>query len=228
MTVKILVLEDDPTQIDVYKTWFAKSDYRWVFCQTYEQFKKSFDENVSLIVLDWNLPDTDGLSVLKSIRQRQDRRVPVIFVSAREAELDLVAALDAGADDYVIKPPRFFELTARMESLLRRYKPADRVATYHPYKIDHTSSSIFVHDHAVALTKREFDLANYLFANHGKLLSRVHLLETIWLTASTLDTRTVDTHISRIRRKLKIKSDNGWRIIAVYGWGYRLQRVTTK
>lgn len=222
----ILVLEDDPAQLELYQAWFADSENRWLYCETYEQFQQRLTDEVTLIVLDWNLPDTDGLTVLKDIRRRSSTYVPVIFVSAREAELDVVEALQAGADDYVVKPARYYELSARISSLLRRYQ-IDSIAQYKPYKIDHESSSIYLHGELVPLTKREFDLVSYMFNNHGKLLSRVHLLEKIWRTASTLDTRTVDTHISRIRRKLKINPDNDWRIIAVYGWGYRLESVQT-
>jgi DNA-binding response OmpR family regulator len=152
--------------------------------------------------------------------------VPVICVTLRDSEQDVVGALRLGADDYVVKPPKYFELLARIESLARRSRatrlPVLRLGTY---EIDQENREIRVSGKPVELTQKEYELSCYLFSNPGRLLSRVHLLEAVWGLRAEIDTRTVDTHVSRIRRKLQIYPESGWEIISVYGYGYRLEQA---
>jgi DNA-binding response OmpR family regulator len=148
----------------------------------------------------------------------------VIFITARESETDIVNALRSGADDYLIKPPKYQELLARIESLSRRIKPP-ALLQIGLYEINQASHQIRFRGEEVELTNREFGLACYMFQNPGKLLSRTHLLEKLWGLNANVDTRTIDTHVSRIRRKLRIMPANGWEIIPVYGFGYRIEKV---
>ena len=156
----------------------------------------------------------------------RDRKIPVLFTTSRDREEDIVHALQSGADDYMIKPIRRSETLARITALLRRALPdPEEQALYScpPFEFDLGGQQVTVDDKPVALTNKEFQLALLLFRNSGRLLSRSYLLENVWGVRSELSTRTVDTHISRLRNKLGIRPERGWRLSAVYHHGYRLE-----
>lgn len=183
---------------------------------------RSFD----VLLLDWMMPDMSGDQVLNALRQRHGLDLPVIVVTARDSESDVVSALRHGADDYIVKPAKGMELLARMEALNRRMR-SGRAAPIRAgrYEIDLERRMVLFEGKPIDLTQKEFDLAVYLFQNPGKLLSRVKLLERVWGISAEVDTRTVDTHASRVRRKLKLDSATGWKLLPVYGFGYRLEPV---
>lgn len=219
------VLEDDLHLQELYKIWFESAQHTCKCYGTAKEFLEALSgESFDILIIDWMLPDSTGVIALKWIRENIGWGIPVIFVTSRDAEMDIVNALRAGADDYVVKPAKYLELLARIESLGRRIKPPS-LLQLGAYEINQDSRQIRFHDKEVELTQKEFELASYMFQNHGKLLSRVHLLEKVWGLNASVDTRTVDTHVSRIRRKLAIAPENGWRIIPVYGYGYRFERV---
>lgn len=223
--MRIGVLEDDMVQQGLYKLWFATAGYSCACYGTAEAFERALgQENFDLLIIDWMLPDSTGEVVLQRVRERRGWEVAVIFVTSRESETDIVNALRSGADDYLVKPPKYQELLARIESLSRRIKPP-ALLQIGPYEINQTSHQIRLRGEEVELTNREFGLACYMFQNPGKLLSRAHLLEKLWGLNANVDTRTIDTHVSRIRRKLQIMPTNGWEIIPVYGFGYRIEKV---
>jgi two-component system, OmpR family, response regulator RegX3 len=219
------ILEDESAQQELYRLWFSSPPHT---CECYSTARSFIDalqhERFDLLLIDWMLPDGTGDTVLKWVRDQLGWDIPVIFITARDNEVDIVAALKAGADDYVVKPPKYHELLARIGSLVRRAKPAPLIR-FGDYEIDQERRSISVGGKTVELTQKEFELACYMFQSPGKLLSRVHLLEKLWGLNAEVDTRTVDTHVSRIRRKLAIGPENGWQIFPVYGWGYRIERV---
>jgi DNA-binding response OmpR family regulator len=142
----------------------------------------------------------------------------------RDAEEEIVAGLRVGADDYLVKPLKSLELLARIETVARRVK-ARRQTVLHAgdYEIDTERRQARLAGNPVEMTQKELDLAYYLFANPGKLFSRNHLLDKIWGINAAIDTRTVDTHVSRLRRKLKLNGEHGWQLVPVYGYGYRLE-----
>lgn len=225
--MRIGVLEDDLALQEMYRLWFATAQHSCTCYGTSKSFLEALPgEHYDLLIIDWMLPDSSGELALKWIRENLGWQIPIIFVTARDAEQDIVSALRAGADDYVIKPAKHLELLARIESLGRRTKPPS-IIQLASYEINQDMRQIRVHGKEVELTQKEFELASYLFQNHGKLLSRVHLLEKLWGLHADIDTRTVDTHISRVRRKLAIKPENGWQIIPIYGYGYRIERVNS-
>jgi DNA-binding response OmpR family regulator len=223
--MRIAVLEDDGAQVELYKLWFSTAQHECRFFGTVAAFKAGIGgERFDLLLVDWMLPDGTGDTVIPWIRETLGWDTPVVCVTLRDSEQDVVNALRLGADDYVVKPPKYFELLARVESLGRRSRasqpPVLRLGTY---DINLGNREIRASGKPVELTQKEYELACYLFRNPGKLLSRVHLLEVIWGLHAEIDTRTVDTHVSRIRRKLKIVPETGWEIISVYGYGYRLE-----
>jgi DNA-binding response OmpR family regulator len=140
-----------------------------------------------------------------------------------------VKILRAGADDYLVKPLRKDELLARVEALGRRAKPQPRLADVlkvGDFEIDLGRRRVQRAGRAIELTQKDFDLAVFLFRNVGHLVSRGHILESVWGRSADLNTRTVDTHVSRLRSKLGLVPEQGWRLTAVYQHGYRLETVT--
>ncbi len=185
-------------------------------------------ESADLFLIDWGLPDMSGLDVLAWLRQQRREVTPVIFVTSREAEDDVVEALSAGADDFIVKPIRQKELLSRIEAVLRR--AGQRVAEQQllevpPYQMDLARRQACMNGQEVELTEKEFDLAVFFFRNIGRLFSRGHLLEVVWGRTANVATRTVDTHISRVRNKLALRPENGFRLTSTYNYGYRLERM---
>lgn len=184
-----------------------------------------------LLLMDWILPDGSGDELLAWVRDTFGWSLPVIFVTARVAEGDVAGMLRLGADDYVCKPIRYVELAARIEALMRRrgVLEGDRGTagrlTVGNVVLDPAARSATVDGEAVALTAKEFDLALLLLRNLGTLFNRQTLLDKVWGVEGEIDTRTVDTHVSRIRKKLALEPAHGWQLTTVYGHGYRLERA---
>lgn len=219
------ILEDDPAQQALYEHWFKTAKYEFRCFGAAQPFIDAVQaERFDLLVIDWMLPESSGEEVLRWVREHLGWDIPVIFITARDNELDIVTALRNGADDYLVKPPKHRELLARIESLSRRTRVAP-VVQLGAYTVDQESRAIELRGEAIRLTQKEFELAAYMLQHPGKLLSRVHLLEKLWGLNAEVDTRTVDTHVSRIRRKLMIKPENGWQIVPEYGYGYRMERL---
>jgi DNA-binding response OmpR family regulator len=151
----------------------------------------------------------------------------VIFATARDRDEDVARVLQAGADDFIAKPVRQGELLARIEALRRRLggpaRAAERIELP-PYVLDRKARTVSSHGTPVKLTDKEYALAEFLFLNPGRIVSRRHLLEAIWGLRARTDTRTVDTHMSRLRGKLGLGEGSGWRLASVHQFGYRLER----
>ncbi|MFT5114134.1 MAG: DNA-binding response OmpR family regulator [Parasphingorhabdus sp.] len=227
--MRIALLEDDPAQAEVLIHWLENAEHSCHHFNSGEYFLDTiYRESYDLILLDWQLPDISGDKVLSHLRKNIDWPIPVIFITNRDREEDIVFALKTGADDYMSKPVKREELLARIDALARRSSLVNEsrdTLTFAPYTINIKNRSIFLETEEIFLSKKEFELASFLFKNSDKLVSRRHLLEAVWGTRSDLATRTIDTHISKIRRKLNISPENGWRINAVYQHGYRLEQL---
>lgn len=183
-------------------------------------------ESFDLVVIDWEIPDLSGYDVLRTIRGELQSTTPVLFLTHRDNETDIVQALEAGADDFLVKPARDRELLARVQALGRRTRAEpSEVLEILPYRIDTQAGMITRDGEAVQLTRREFEVAVFFFKNIGKVLSRSHLLESVWGRGGDFTTRTVDTHVSRLRSALGLSAANGVRLTPVYGYGYRLEAV---
>ncbi|MCG8673574.1 MAG: response regulator transcription factor [Pseudomonadales bacterium] len=222
-------LEDDLQQANMVKQWLIDAGHE---C-THRDEGAAFIQDVrtgafDLLLLDWELPDISGIEVLQTVRNAINVSIPVLFCTQRDAEEDVVMALEAGADDYMVKPVRQAELKARLEALARRAGVNDQIANVievGPYRFNVAAREVFLNDELVNVTEKDFDLAVCLFSNVGRVLSRKYLLETIWGVTADVNTRTVDVHISRIRKSLNINPDRGYRIKTVYQHGYRLESV---
>ena len=185
-------------------------------------------DTFDLVILDWMMPGQDGMTLLGKIRDSVESAPPILMMTARSAKQDVADALNAGADDYVTKPEDRQVVAARIAALLRRHSAAanfDPVATYGIYTLDRIAQTVRFQGQEVTLTAKEFDLADLMFRNLDRTLSRAYIMETIWRTNATLTTRTLDMHISRVRSKLELRPENGFRIFTVFGYGYRLESL---
>lgn len=228
-TMKIASLEDDPDQARQIQQILASAGYT---CQSFHQSldllgamrSTTFD----LVLLDWQLPDMNGDEVLRQLRSNFGYAIPVILVTSRNQEEDLVQGLSAGADDYIAKPLRPGELLARVNALLRRMQPAPSVQapfTVAAYHIDPVERTILLNGQPVVLAPKEFDLAVLFFRNVGRLMSRDVLAESVWNREIPATSRTLDTHLSNIRQKLQLRAQHGVRLSSSYALGYRLDLV---
>ncbi len=185
-------------------------------------------DTFDLLILDWSMPGKDGLATLEWMTTALTERPPVIMMTNRTAKKDISDALNAGADDYITKPEDRSVIIARINALLRRSAGSgafDTKATYGRYLLDRIDQTVTAEGETVALTAKEFELADLFFRNRDRTLSRNYIMESIWRTNAALATRTLDMHISRVRAKLDLKPENGFRIFTVFGYGYRLESI---
>lgn len=226
--LRISILEDDPDQLALLKRWLGDDGHDvHGYLTGRDAMKHAGRESFDLFVLDWQVPDVSGADVLMWLRSNVSRQVPVLFVTVRDSEQDIVFALENGADDYMVKPARRQELLARVHALLRRAYPREeeKRLSFPPFEIDIARGEIRRNGERVELTPKEFELTVVLFRNVGRLLSRGHLQEAVWGRSGDLVTRTVDTHVSQVRKKLDLRTETGFRVVPIYNYGYRLEQV---
>ena len=227
--MRVAALDDDATQLElIQRTLVTLGHDCHGFTDSRSFLRALRRESFDLLVLDWQLPDISGLEVLRWARENLQERVPVLFITNRSAEADVIEGLAAGADDFMTKPVRVGELTARVRALLRRayHQATPNEASFGRYKFDVAGATITVDGAPVVLKQKEFDLALFLFQNMGRLLSRKHLLEAVWGIEAEVSSRSLDTHVSRLRTKLGLHPEHGYRLAAIYSVGYRLESVT--
>lgn len=179
-----------------------------------------------LVILDWNLKGKDGGSFGETMKTALPKCPPVIMMANRSAKRVITDALNAGADDYITKPEERSVIAARVTAWLREAETIgafDTEVTYGLYHMHRLDNTVTLGDKTVDLTAKEFELAELFFRNSNRTLSREFLMQTIWRTTATLATRTLDMHISRVRSKLQLQPENGFRIFTVFGYGYRLE-----
>ena len=186
-------------------------------------------DSYDVLILDWIVPDMDGYEVLRWVRENFDWPIPVVFVTAKDDEDDIVRALEQGADDYIVKPAKQRELNARISAVARRASTIDEAQNeleFEPFYIDLNNHEIKRDGERVEVTQKEYELIVFLFKNIGRVMSRAHILESVWGRNPDINTRTVDTHVSRIRTKLALQQDAGWKLSSIYQHGYRLEKVS--
>lgn len=227
--MRIGYLEDDQQLAALTKEWLESAGHAVYWTDKHKDFIQHVKQgDFDMLVLDWELPDITGIEVLEHIRKILRFELPVLFCTQRDSESDVVTALEQGADDYLVKPVREFELKARIAALARRAgleKELKDVLEVGPYVFDLKLREAFKNGEKIALTEKDFEVAVCLYSNIGRVLSRAYLLETIWGLSADLNTRTVDVHVSRVRKALGITSESGYRIKTVYQHGYRLETI---
>lgn len=228
--MRIAVLDDDQAQTDFVGELLTSAGHTCYAFQEGKALKKRLQrETFDLLVLDWNVPDLSGEEVLRWVRENQDEhRLPIIFMTSRDDESGITQILNAGADDYVVKPVSGPVLRARIDALLRRAYPTNTEAVvreFGRYKFDTNLKQAYLDDKPVNLTLKEFELALLLFQHLDRPLSRAHILDLVWKQATDIPSRTMDTHVSMLRTKLGLRPENGYRLAPIYGYGYRLERV---
>lgn len=228
-SLMVAVVEDDSTSGEAIVKWIAELGHQPVLFTSAEAFLADRAVHAaSLLVVDWGLPNMSGLELLRDYRDRLRANAPVVFCTSRGDEADVVEALRAGADDFIVKPLRKQELQARVRAVLRR-SHADstdlREFDLAPYSVDLNARQIRLHGRLIELQNREYELAVLLFQNPNAVVSRARIVQTLWGIEPLETSRTLDTHVSRLRRKLELTPENGLILQSVYGLGYRLQPV---
>ncbi|GAB2469275.1 response regulator transcription factor [Comamonas humi] len=226
--MRVVALDDDPVQLEMLSQTMAAEGHACTNHTTGTALLKDLRrETYDLLIIDWNLPDLSGPEIVRRIRDTISKELPILFITNRQAEADVVEGLESGADDFMVKPLRVSELVARVRALLRRAYPASTTGTleFGRYKFMTESRVLEVDGQVIELKNREYDLALFLFQNMGRLLSRDHLREIIWGQNSDVISRSLDTHVSRLRTLLDLRPDHGYVINAVYGVGYRFEAV---
>jgi len=178
-------------------------------------------------ILAWELPEMAAIDLLRVVRTKLGSCAPVVLTSACNQEEDISCALGLGADDYTVKPIREEEFVARLEAIARRCSraKAPNPAWVEGYHFDSVEHQVIQHSHAWKLTRTEFDLAVLLLSSAGRLISQQEVLTRIWGGSSHVRVHTLQSYVSRLRNKLGLTPANGWRIVSVYGHGYRVQKV---
>jgi len=225
--MRILVVEDDAALSSFIRKGLEAEYHAVDTAQDGEQgLSMAVGIDYDLAVLDLNLPGVDGLRVLKSVRQRKPK-LPVIILTARSRVEDRVQCLDSGADDYLVKPFSFLELSARARALLRRsHLPSESVLTVMDLSLDRVERKVQRSGRPIELTTKEFALLEYLMRNAGRRLTRAMIIEHVWNLTFDSSTNIVDVYINYLRRKI----DDGFTsplIHTVRGVGYQLTASAT-
>lgn len=225
--MRIAAIDDDPAQLDLVRVVVASMGHD---CHLFENAnallrvlpKETFD----LFIVDWELPDIPGLDVIRAIRDTAMAPVPILMMTNRSDERDIIEGLNCGADDYMVKSARVGELRARLMALLRRggHAPTPRELVWGRYRFLVQERVVRVDGTELStLTNKEFDLAFIMFRNMGRLLSRAHLIEAVWGIDADISSRSLDVYMSHVRSKLSLRAESGYKLVSVYSHGYRLE-----
>jgi two-component system, OmpR family, response regulator RegX3 len=221
----IALMEDDPVIVDLLSQTLVGAGYTLEHFETVVGLNEALQQTAfDLLILDWWLPDGTAEDAIQMARTVLHLPVPILIQSVSDDEASILRAFDMGADDYVVKPLRVAQVLARISALLRRSNGLlnDQLQCG-PYSVDLAQKIVRFKNAPIDLTTKEFDLAIYLFQHAGELLSRSALLLAVWGIQSTLETRRVDAHISRLRKKLMISEADGVQLLTDQGFGYRLE-----
>lgn len=224
---KILIADDEPNIREILKVYFDKENFTVVEAEDGQQALSLIEkEKPDIVLLDIMMPVLDGISACEEIRRRYD--LPVIMVTAKDEDEERIIGLEKGADDYITKPFNPREVVARVKAVLRRSSGFQKLSDkwkleFDGLSIDRERMQVMSGGKPVTFTTKEFELLYYLACSPGKVFSRNQLLESIWGYTYFGDTRTVDTHIKRIRQKLEIPKDSSWDIETVWGVGYKFE-----
>ena len=223
----ILIVEDEPSQLEVLRYNLEAEQFRVVAATDGDEGLLLAEENVpDLVILDWMLPETSGIEVCRRMRKGRDtKNIPIILLTARSEEADMVRGLETGADDYIVKPYSVKELVARVRRLLRRTSPGKSglVLEYGDIVLDAEQHKVVRAGTGVNLGPKEFRLLSTFMEQPGRVWSREQLLDRVWGRDIHVDLRTVDVHVGRLRKALKVDgSQNPIRTVRAAGYALDL------
>jgi DNA-binding response OmpR family regulator len=223
----ILIVEDEPSIAEVVSLYLRRAGYHVQCASDGQTAQEMLEKSIpDLVVLDLMLPGLDGYTLTRWLRERSD--VPVIMLTARREEIDRIAGLEMGADDYMVKPFSPQELVSRVRAVLRRggsdkASEGQRPLKFDDLNIDPLSRTVNVRSQSVDLTVKEFDML-YLLARHPRqVFSRDHLLERVWGVSEYIDPGTVTVHVRRLREKIETDPSNPLHLLTVWGVGYKFE-----
>ena len=227
--MRIAVLDNDRSQADLICQVLTGAGHT---CQAFDSGKEMLGalkkDSADMLILDWHVNDLTGAEVLRRAKEKLTAQAPTMFLTSNSGEDDIVAGVGAGADDYMIKPLRRGELLARGQGLLRRAYPSQNGAEqlqFGQYVFETRPGRLLRDGSVIDVTHKEFYLALLFFRNIGRPLSRAYIHEAVWIRETALPSRTMDTHVSRVRNKLQLRPENGFRLVPVYSYGYRLEKM---
>ncbi len=225
MAVRILICDDDPFVHESLHIYFEADGYEVVDAYDGQEGLDKADDSISLCILDIMMPKKSGIDVCREIRSRS--QLPIIMLTAKGEEIDRILGLELGADDYIVKPFSPREVVARVKAILRRVESRNNakdpnVITYNGLQIDLNSYTVLLRGEHVVCTPKEIEILYMLASNPGQVFTRDTLLSRIWGYDFAGETRTVDTHIKRLRAKLNSEG-LGWSIKTIYGVGYKFE-----
>lgn len=226
---KMLIADDNKQITSILSNYARKEGFEPVVALDGEEALRLFNEHepdIAMVLLDVMMPKVDGFEVCRRLRGKS--LVPVIMVTARGEDFEKIMGLDIGADDYIIKPFSAGEVMARVRAILRRMQPREEKTAHNIYRysnlmIDLDKYAVTVNGCEVPLTKKEVELLWTLAKNSSKVFSRDNLLDSLWGYDYYGDSRTVDSHIKRMRAKLDKFEHPGWEIKTIWGVGYRFE-----
>jgi two-component system phosphate regulon response regulator PhoB len=225
--IKILIADDEPNQLELMAFNLERAGFSAIRAQNGKEVIELVEENnPDLIILDWMMPKMSGIEVCRSLRSRSETKLlPIIILSARSEEGDKSLGLDSGADDYISKPFSPKELISRVKALLRRSRPAliNDILEYNNLRLSLSELTVTLNDNDIKLGPKEFKLLSILIERPGHIFSRAKLLDLVWGHGVYVEERTVDVHMSRLRKALKSNSIDGQNLIrTVRDGGYGL------
>lgn len=225
-TPEILVVEDEPSIAEVVELYLRRAGYQVRLVSDGDEAMKIFQDRLpDLLVLDVMLPGVDGFSILRWLRDRSD--TPVIFITARREEIDRIAGLEMGADDYMVKPFSPQELVSRVRAVLRRIHrdedAPEKPLMYNDLTIDPQTRLVTLDSQEIVLTGREFDLLWLMACHPRQVFTREQLLQRVWGGSDFIDPGTVTVHLRRLREKIEKDASQPVRLITVWGVGYKFE-----
>jgi two-component system response regulator RegX3 len=227
----ILLVEDEASLSEPLAFLLQKEGYSVTIAEDGRRAVDLFSQgDYSLVLLDLMLPELSGVEVCRAIRATS--QVPIIMLTAKDSEVDIVVGLELGADDYVTKPYSSRELLARIKAVLRRHVPSDAdddaLLTSGHLTLDADRHTLTVNGTMTAIPLKEFELLEYLMRNAGRVLTRGQIIDRIWGSDYFGDTKTLDVHIKRIRSRIEVDPANPELILTVRGLGYRFEDSRSK
>ena len=223
---KILVVEDEQSLREPLEYLLRREGYDVAGVEDgAEALKRIQQESPDLILLDLMLPGMSGTEVCREVRTRS--QVPIIMLTAKDSEVDIVVGLELGADDYITKPYSSRELLARVRAVLRRKdadsSSSDAVLEHHSVRLDSERHQVTLHGEPISLPLKEFELLELLMVNAGRVLTRGQIIDRVWGSDYFGDTKTLDVHIKRLRSKIEKTPAQPVIIVTVRGLGYRFE-----